>query len=182
MAQATTIARPYAKAIFELVEQDAQGQEQWKTFLSFGAELSLNQDAMQRINQPGFMTEMESWFNDWLKIQRGAAMTAQEINLLRLLEAHGRLPVLAQIMDEFVALCSKSHNAVIVQVTSASPLDSTVQKQLAETLAKKIGKEILLETKEDASLMAGVVIEYDGQVIDQSMKGRLTQFARTLDE
>lgn len=182
MAQPLTIARPYAKAIFELVRGDEQSQQQWETFMACAAELCSTVDVLQNLNHPGFFEELQSWIDSWLKENRKTGLTDQECNMLHLLGEHGRLPVFPQIFEEFVMLCSQSHNAVIVHVKSASKLNDADQKELQEAISKKLGKDIVLEVEEDKSLMAGVIIEYDGQVIDQSMKGRLTQFARKLDD
>lgn len=182
MAQPLTIARPYAKAIFELAKGDDKSRQQWSAFLSCLSELTANHNVLHNLNQSGFLAEMETWMNEWLDKNRGLSLTKEETNTLHLLDSHGRLVVAPQILDEFIRLCSLSQNTVIVQVKSAKPLNEQTQTSLKDTLAQKIGKDVVLEVEEDGSLMAGVVIEYDGQVIDQSMKGRLTQFARKLDD
>lgn len=181
MAQPQTIARPYAKAVFSLADSDAK-QQQWQQFLHAAAELTNSPEVAQHLRTPGFIAQLEQWLDEWLKQARKEGVSEQERNFLRTLEDHGRVSVLPEIADAFTELCSQSHNTCIVHVKTAAQMDDAAQKALSDSLAKKLGKAVALEVEEAPELMAGVVIEYDGQVIDQSMQGRLQQFARKLDD
>lgn len=181
MAQPQTIARPYAKAIFGLADSDAKQQE-WQQFLDAASELTASPEVAHHLRTPGFSVQLEQWLNEWLKQSRKEGLSEQEQNFLRILEEHDRIVVLPEITQAFTELCSQSHNVCIVQVKSASAMDAAAQKALADSLEKKLGKAVALEVEEAPELMAGVVIEYDGQVIDQSLQGRLQQFARKLDD
>ena len=181
MAQPQTIARPYAKAVFDLAESDAD-QQRWQQFLSAAAELANEPEVMQHMHTPGFSTQVGQWLNEWLEKSREQGVTEQERNFLHLLETHGRFAVLPEIAETFAELCSASHNSCIAHVKSAQALDDDAQQALVTMLERKLGKTVSLEVEEVPELMAGVVIEYDGQVINQSLQGRLQQFARKLDD
>ena len=181
MAQPQTIARPYAKALFDLAENDAQ-QQSWRQFLSAAAELATQPEVMQHMHTPGFSTQVEQWLNEWLEQSREQGVTDQEHNFLLLLEAHGRFAVLPEMAEIFAELCSASNNSCIAHVKSAKALDDKAQDALIAMLERKLGKTVSLEVEEAPELMAGVVIEYNGQVINQSLQGRLQQFARKLDD
>lgn len=182
MAQPKTIARPYAKAIFGLSGDDSAAQAQWQTFLDAAAKMVEEPEIISSLNHPGFFSELTAWLDEYLKNTRNNALSEQENNFLRLLEEHDRLTVLSEIAATYAELCSASNDTTIVHVLSAKALSATAEKALGKTLQDKLGKAVQLEIEEDPSLIAGVVIEYDGQVIDQSMRGRLQQFARKLDD
>ena len=181
MAQPQTIARPYAKAVFGLAENDAD-QQSWRQFLNAAAELAKTPKVMQHMHAPEFAVLIEQWLNEWLDQSRKQGVTDQEHNFLRLLETHDRFEVLPEIAEAFNELCASGHNSCIAHVKSAKALDDQAQKVLIEMLERKLGKSVTLEIEEAPELMAGVVIEYDGQVINQSLQGRLQQFARKLDD
>ncbi|UJF23971.1 F0F1 ATP synthase subunit delta [Suttonella sp. R2A3] len=182
MAQPKTIARPYAKALFALSSDDSAAQSQWQTFLDTAAEMAEDPEIMSSLNHPDFFAELQTWLNEWLKKARKNELSDQERNFLRLLEEHDRLVVLPEIAAVYTELCSTSQNTTIVRVLSAQAMDDKAQDALSKTMQERLGKAVQLEIEEDPELIAGVVIEYDGQVIDQSMRGRLQQFARKLDD
>jgi F-type H+-transporting ATPase subunit delta len=53
---------------------------------------------------------------------------------------------------------------------------------LKVSLKRRFKREIELETRVDASLLAGVVIDTGEQVIDGSARGRLAQLASALSQ
>lgn len=181
MAQPQTIARPYAKAIFALTKSDAD-QQQWQQFLNAAASLATAPEVVQHLRTPGFAQNIEQWLAEWLQSERQSGLTDQEHNFLRLLEEHARIPVLPEIAAAFAVLCSQSNNTTIVHVKSAQPLKDQECEALSALLQGKLGCAVELEIESAPELLAGILIEYDGQVIDQSMQGRLQQFARKLDD
>ena len=48
-------------------------------------------------------------------------------------------------------------------------------------MVRKIGRDVEMTVSVNPELMAGVLIEYNGQVIDQTLKGRLSDFAQLLN-
>ena len=77
MAQPQTIARPYAKAIFDSAASDAD-QQRWQQFLSAAAELANEPEVMQHMHTPGFSTQVGQWLNEWLEKSREQGVTEQE--------------------------------------------------------------------------------------------------------
>lgn len=181
MAQPQTIARPYAKAIFALASNDSE-QQQWQHFLQVAAELVGTPDVMQHMHTPGFIAQLHQWLDDYLQQAQQRGLNAEEQNFLRLLETHGRMAILPEIATAFTTLTSASQNRCIAHIKSAATLDEQAQQTLVSALEQKLGKSVVLEIEEAPELLAGVMIEYDGQVIDQSLRGRLQQFARKLDD
>mgnify|MGYP000948820636 FL=1 len=102
--------------------------------------------------------------------------------MLRLLEEHDRIAVLPEIADVYDELLYAQSDTCMVRVTSAKPLSSDDEALLRSLMQKKTGREVVLEIHEDPALLAGVVLEYDGLVIDQTLKGRIAEFAQKLDD
>lgn len=176
MSDLQTIARPYAKALFELAEGEKQ-QARWQAFLDAAAEMVIHPEIEQNLKNPAFLAEWLNWLDHWMN-----GTDEQERQLIYLLDHNNRLLALPAIAQGFSHLCAQSHNSIDVHIKSAQALSEDDLKQLSEAMMRKLGKSANLSYEVDPSLLAGVVIQYDGQVIDQSIKGRLEKFARELDE
>ena len=59
-------------------------------------------------------------------------------------------------------------------------LKPETEKHLQDKLNKMLGGEVLIESKIDQSLIAGIIIRFGDTVIDGSVKGRLTKLSETL--
>lgn len=180
MAQTETVARPYARAVFGRAVNQAE-QKQWLEFLKISAELLNNSDVIKRLGLPSFVHDWKNWLNQLLSEKRRQALSQEESNFLNLLEEHNRLIVLPQIAELYERLLYEQDNVCLVQVQSAQTLTPAEVESLTQTLKRKIGRNVLLKTSVNPELIAGVLIEYDGQVIDQTLKGRIATFARLLD-
>ena len=89
----------------------------------------------------------------------------------------GRTPSLrrrlATLSDEKAGLLRAS-------VTSAGQLSESYYEKLKAELESLTGRKILLERKEDPSLIAGVVTRIGDNTIDGSVRGKLDQLERQL--
>lgn len=182
MSYAKTLARPYAKAIFDLAPRDVDEQKQWQDFLNVAAGVIAAPEIVPHLRRPDFINQIQHWIGEWLEQHGGRKLSQAEINLLQELDKQGKLTVIPEIAEHFLQLCTASQNAVVAKITSAKSLSEEEIALLQKTLASKLDKTVTVDVEEDATLLAGVVIEYDGQVTDQSLKGRLAMFARKLDD
>jgi F-type H+-transporting ATPase subunit delta len=90
------------------------------------------------------------------------------------------MDLLPFIRDEFDALLRDAEATLEVGVTSAQALDEAAQARLNEALARRYGRRIQLNLHQDPALVAGIVLEVEGEVIDGSMRGRLQRLAGAL--
>ena len=61
-------------------------------------------------------------------------------------------------------------------------LSSDQVTQLQEKLEKISGKTIVLKQKTDPSVLGGVRVDHEGQLFDGTVKGRLSELRRRVDE
>lgn len=180
MAHSKTIARPYAKAVFAQANtQDAQ--QSWREFLQVGAQMMQDSFVQSHLNLPEFTQQLTAWLDQWMVEKRQSALSKEEKNFLAILAEQNRLAVLPEIADFYEQLMHAKQNVCKVNVRSAQPLKEDERQSLKKTLTQKIGRQVQLDVSEQADLLAGVIIEYEGQVIDQTLKGRLNRLARSLD-
>ena len=92
-----------------------------------------------------------------------------------------RLPLLREITALFSHYKSEYEKTVDVDITSAFPVDTTMQRKLVQALTQKLSREVKLTTQVDKSLLGGAVIRAGDTVIDGSIKGRLSKLAEALN-
>ena len=65
-------------------------------------------------------------------------------------------------------------------MTSAYVVSAAQEKQLADALRAKLGREVRITTDKDPALIAGVIIHAGDLVIDGSFQGQLENLATEL--
>ena len=180
MSELTTIARPYAKAVFDFaIEQrsiDKSTVKKWEEMLGFLAEVVEN-DTMKDFLTSSFSAEKLA---DTVISICGEQVDQYGQNLIRLMAENKRLTVLPIVFKEFQHYVEEYNAIAEVQVTSAQPLSIAQQEKVATAMEKKLARKIKLNCNVDTSLIAGVIIRTDDFVIDGSSRGQLNRLANEL--
>jgi F-type H+-transporting ATPase subunit delta len=79
-------------------------------------------------------------------------------------------------------LTAKARGETSADVTSAVPLSRTQLASLAATLKQKIGKTVTLNEHVDPSLIGGLQVKVGSQMIDSSLKTKLTAMKIAMKE
>jgi F-type H+-transporting ATPase subunit delta len=101
-------------------------------------------------------------------------------NFVGLLLDKGRIEVLRDLGAAFRLRWLESRGAVEGWVESARPLAPGEMSELAVAIGAKIGKEVLLKNRVEASLVGGVRVFVAGKLIDYSVRGRLAGLRRAM--
>ena len=177
MAQAITLARPYARAAFEVAH--ASGTlASWSQSLAFAAAVAGDALVAGLGNDPRVLPAQLVA----LHLPAGMAVDAPFGQFLSEMAEQRRLVLLPEVAELFETLKRESESQLLVKVTSAMSLDAAQSEQLRASLKRRFKREIELETSVDASLLAGVVIDTGTEVIDGSARGRLAQLASALSQ
>ncbi len=172
----STLARPYAKAVF------AHAAEH-KTLAEFSQQLTVlnviiaDAEIERLIGHPKVPQDQLA---DLIIGVAGQAMTEPGGNLVKVLAENQRLPLLPEIAAQYEQLRAQAENRLDVQVTSAMPMDDEQQQRLRDSLAKRFERDIDLSVSIDESLMSGAIIRAGDQVIDGSARGRLERLAQQI--
>ena len=176
MAEAATIARPYAKAAF-MSARDTKALADWSEALQAASALAGDARIEAVLGNPKLSGDQVVSIFAGLG---GAAIDARWQNFIRLLLEYKRLNVLPQIADEYEVLRAQYENEVDVEVTSASALSAEQQAKMAASLKTRFKRDVRVSTSVDASLLGGAVIRAGDLIIDGSIKGRLERLASEL--
>lgn len=176
MAEAATLARPYAKAVFALARQEKKLAD-WSALLGGLATAVKDPRVAQWIGHPAIG---RSQLADVLIEACGAGLSQAAKNLLRLLAEYNRLKLAPAIAVQFEALRAEAERRLDVEITSAAPVDAAQQKALAAAIGQRLAREVDVAWKTDPSLIAGAVVRAGDLVIDGSVSGELAQLRQAL--
>lgn len=100
------------------------------------------------------------------------------INFLYTLIENSRFSLIFEMLDDFSKIIALSKNIKYIQVSSAYKLGKKEIDLISGILELEIGKKVKLETNIDPSLIGGVVIQYDCNLIDCSVSGALNRIKK----
>lgn len=176
MAGTSSLARPYARAVFELA-QESKDLKSWSEALAFLAALMSDESIQALVNNPRVEQErLQELFDDLC----GDRVPEGGRNLLRLMMANDRLLLMPDVAAQYERLRSEAEGSVDAEVRSAKPMSDEQKNQLSKALEKRLGRKINMTVHEDATLLGGAVIRAGDLVIDGSAKGRLEKLASAL--
>ncbi|AKS40534.1 F0F1 ATP synthase subunit delta [Wenzhouxiangella marina] len=176
MLNRTTLARPYARAVFE-VARDAGRLAEWSNSLSFAAAVASSPDIQQFSGDPRVGREQ---LLALIMDLGGDRFDESMANFLKVLMNYDRLELLPEIAAQYEFYRREAEARLKVQVSSAMPMSDEESDRLVERLKARFGRDIDLQVDVDESLIGGAVIRAGDQVIDGSVRGRLEQLGRQL--
>ncbi len=104
------------------------------------------------------------------------------LNFIKILIEKGLLREFSACQKRFRKSYNEAHGIADAVVTTAIALDEKELNLLKEKLEKISGKKILLKQKTDPSVLGGVRVDLEGQLFDGTVKGRLSELRRRVDE
>jgi F-type H+-transporting ATPase subunit delta len=173
----SSVARRYAKALFELAKEAG-------TLEGTGDELARFTVAA---DQPSVAPVLRSPLLAANRRRSLTQMLARDLGLsdlltrfVEVLADHQRLAALAGIADYFQKMLDEHVGRVRITVRSAAALDATQEQQVVATFTQLTGKQVLAQVLLDADLLGGVVVEVQDTVYDGSVRTQLNRLAREL--
>ena len=176
MSSLTTLARPYAKAAFDLA-RGADALARWEQMLSLASEVVSEEAIAGLLDNPLISGEQVVKI---LKDSAGDAFDGRFGDYLAVLAANDRLSLLPAITTLYADLRAEAEQRLRVRVVSAIPLDDDQSARMREALARRFDREIELESEIDPAVIGGAVVYAGDQVIDGSLRGRLMKLSNSL--
>lgn len=176
MSQSQIFARPYAKAVFELAQQE-NAFLKWSEMLNFAASIADDKWVRSLMKDPNFSSnELILLFMDLGK----EVFTPQMQNFIRTLAKFKRLNVLPQIADLYEQMRAKAESVVKVKLISAIPIDDTYKQRFSNALRARLNCDIELQCTIDENILGGAAIQVGDLVIDGSVRGRLAKLSEAV--
>jgi F-type H+-transporting ATPase subunit delta len=172
---ATAAARRYAKAVFELAQQEGQ-VEQWGRRLASVRELIADPEVAAVLTNPSIAAEQRMA----LISDAPHVLDAEGTNLAKLLIESNRVREVAAIEEEFERLADEAAGRVRATVTTAVELTTTDRDRVEQELSKRLGKDVRMHTVVDPRILGGLKLQYGDRLVDASISTRLQQLRRRL--
>ena len=173
MQEKTTIARPYAQAVFETASEEGKLSE-WSEMLGL-LDAVVSDAQMQAVLSNPKMDAAA--LSDLILGVCGESLDEKGSNLVKVLADARRLAIVPEINKLFEQFRAEAEGVIEVSVTSAYELAAEQQAIISEAMAKRLGRKVEITSDIDDSLIGGVIIRAGDSVIDASVKGRLKALA-----
>jgi F-type H+-transporting ATPase subunit delta len=166
----TAVARRYAQALFELVDQS--NIEATRGTLNGLAQATRDSSSLRHvIASPAFGLEDKIAVLIDLAGRFGCPPTGKAF--LGQLVKKNRVGFLPEIADAFAKLVDRSKGTQQVTVSSAAALSSTEQDRIKTRLRETLKREVDVTFHTDAAHLAGLQIHIGSTVVDSTVRGRL---------
>ncbi len=175
-----SLARRYARAIMSIGLEQKNFEALGREIGTLGHAVADSAELREILTNPGFSREDRQKVLEALLRRVVASKTTR--NFAMLLLDRDRLGVLPDIARELLVMIDEKAGRVKAVVTSAQVLNPMQLAQLKTALEKLSGKTVIIEKKQDPSLLGGVVAQVGDVVYDGSLRTQLDQMRDTLPQ
>ncbi|MCC6915946.1 F0F1 ATP synthase subunit delta [Nitrosomonas sp.] len=176
MAEAITIARPYAEAVFKLARESG-------SLFSWSETLDTVNSIVQEPQIKGLINNPQISAAKLCEIilSVGSKKISDDgKRLVSLLIDNRRLLVLPQICDLFEQFKAQHEGVLEAEIESAFPLDSDQVAKLVSILEAKFQRKVKADISVKSELIGGIRVKIGDQIIDSSVHGKLEAMATAL--
>ena len=167
MAEFSTVARPYAEALFSAARADRSfGTAQWLELVGNLARVAVHPDVQQVMTNPSMSPAQRA---DIFSSLTGGVLPASARNFITLLAENDRLSLLPEIAEQFAVLKNREEGAAAAEITSAFAMSDAQVKDLVDALELKFVLKLKPHVTVDSSLIGGVRVAVGDQVLDTSV-------------
>lgn len=177
MAEAITIARPYAYAAFAIANEKGK-LKAWSSVLAVLAYCTSQSSVQSIISSPAVSDEQVVTL--LADVAGKKLMFKDASDFLTILAKNNRLVMLADMAVIFEQLREEAEQVMTADVTTALKLTAKQQKDISAALKKRLGRDVTLNTSVDKSLLGGAIIRAGDLVIDGSALGKLNRLANAI--
>lgn len=174
MAETSTLARPYAEAVFRLAREKSSLAD-WSDRLANLANIVIDARMQALIADPNTPAERVAEL-----IASVTDVGEAGKNLLAVLASNDRLRLLPEIAMQFEVLKAEAEGKLEATIVSAQEMSDAQKADLMAALKARFGRDVEATVEIDPNLIGGAVITVGDQVIDGSVKGRLQKMAAAL--
>jgi F-type H+-transporting ATPase subunit delta len=176
MSELSTLARPYAEAVFRLA-QDEKDLSGWSSRLQSLALIVSDAQVARLIADPAVAADRVAGL---IVEVAGGDLGERGSNFVKVLAENDRLSLLPEIGVQFETLKADAEGTLEATITSAQELSQAQLDELVAGLKARFNRAVNVQVAVDPELIGGAVIAIGDQVIDGSVKGRLQRMSFAL--
>lgn len=162
----------YAKAVLAVADAEADGGEVEDELFRFARAMDGSDELRMTLTDSTIpAARRQQIVEDILGAQATRATTA----LVSMVVAAGRGADIPRIADRVVELEAATRSKAVAEVRSVIDLNDDQQSRLATALKSATGKDVEIKVVIDESLMGGLLVQIEDEVIDGTVRTRLKQ-------
>ena len=177
MAELSTIARPYADALFEIARGSGEGLERWLAIVEELAVLMRHPQVADVVADPKLA---DGQVVELLAGLMKEPLPAMCTNFLKLLVNNQRLVALPEVAVQFRQLKNQAEGVADCVIETAFPMADAQVNDLLASLATRFGTKLRPTVQVNPAWIGGVRISVGDQVLDNSVRARLNQMQTAL--
>jgi F-type H+-transporting ATPase subunit delta len=168
------LAQVYARALFEVGEEQGKVEELREQLGQFADALEQNRELKLFFFSPYFSTAEKQ------QALGGLLEGAEEafVGFLDLLIENHRMPVIFRVRREYERLWAEANRVLPVQVTSAIELDEATTQSIGASIGQSTSRKVTLSTRVDPDILGGIVVRVGNSILDASIRSRLEQLRK----
>ncbi len=169
-----SIARRWARAIFELAKDEGQVATVCDQITAFAEAYAGSEELKTVLENPLVSEDARLSIVTEIAQRVGATGTAQKA--LRLVTKRRRLRALPDIARHLRRQADDDAKIVRAHITTAGPAGQAYLDKLKAEIERSTGRKVVVTHSVDASLIGGVVTAIGDRVVDGSIRSRLQSF------
>ena len=176
----SSIAKPYAQAIFEVAEQ-SNSISKWSSFLATASAVMSDESTKAFIASPGKSKDQKyDLISALIAKASSSELSKQESAVIGLILKNDRSAAIESIASAYEAAVSDANQSKNFKVISAFELSEGEKKAIIDDLTNKHKTTVSVETAVDESLKGGLIIKEGDKVIDTSIKAKVDALSVSL--
>jgi F-type H+-transporting ATPase subunit delta len=173
-----TIARKYAKALLEIGRREKNNELLGKDLERLAELLQGNKELRGVLSSRFYPAPRRKAISQ--SIGESLALSKTTLAFLKLLIDRDRMDHFPAIVKSYKELYDEVSNRLRASLISAQELSSSLVGEIQKQLESSTGKQVILSTQEDPSLIGGVVTKIGNIIYDGSLKTQLLKVKENL--
>ncbi len=172
------VAKRYAEALFE-ASLELDKLDEFNEEIKFISDVFEENQELKVIFEHPKLSKAEK--KDILNELFKEKVSTEMLNLCYIMVDKGRSKNIKLVSEEYSKLANKKQGIVEAKAITAIAMTDEEVQNLQTILSKKLDKKVSLSNAIDNSVVGGVVVEIEGKIIDGSIKGKLNDIYKSLN-
>lgn len=165
------VARPYARALFEVTEAQGVTDQARKELAAIREAVAGSTDFRRFLSTPVVQDSARKTVITAVAERMGLSKLVT--NFLLLLSDKHRLNAIEEIEELFAAEADRAAGVVRAEAYAPVKLSAVQVSRLRAALEEMTGRKVVVADSVDASLMGGLLVKINGEVYDSTVKSQL---------
>jgi F-type H+-transporting ATPase subunit delta len=177
--QKTSLLHSYSRALYDILVEEKQDLHQALTVLKEIFSLGSQSADLKVILKDPFVGSLFK-INLLYKLCPALEKQATLKKMLCLLSDKRKTSLILELAPEFEVLVNQEDKLSEIKVISAAPLTENQRDTLQKTLETALKNKVKITASVDKSLIAGLIVQSDQYILDNTAKSRLAKLQRHL--